>query len=239
MTAQTQTTAPVQSTVSVVDKSLLIKTMAVKLAVVAEAEALAVDSRTDLNALLADAKKAGLTFMLQSRDGKAKADACPNRKALKTALQARFTESRARDLTAFLVLYYESNTAVASLRNYDAVYHELGKAKLAKLAINIDKADNKTAKKPVVQHDTKAAPTTKAAKAVANKLVEKQGIEDAFAVFAAHPEFDMFTRWVSLTPAKRGDSFPAWVKTQKENSKLEAEKAAWLAQAEKFGFALK
>jgi len=177
--------------------------------------------------------------MIQSRDGKGAADKCPNRKALKTALLARFTETRARDLTGFLVLYYEAGAPVGSLRNYDSVYECIGKTALAKLNISPDKADNTANKKAgIVLPDTKAAPTTKAAKA-AKRLVEQQGIEVAFATFSEHPEFGMFTAWLALPPKKRGDDFIAWVKTQKDQKAIEKAKADWIEQGKALGFNLK
>jgi hypothetical protein len=217
----------------------IINRLAVSLANVAEAEALTVEGRNGLNALLTQAREAGLKFMLQSRDGKGAADKCPNRKALKTALLARFTETRARDLTGFLVLYYEAGAPVGSLRNYDAVYECIGKTALAGLNISPDKADNTANKKAgVVLPDTKAAPTTKAAKA-AKRLIEQQGIEVAFATFSEHPEFGMFTTWVALPPKKRGDDFVAWVKTQKDQKTIEKAKADWIEQGKALGFKLK
>ena len=213
--------------------------MAVSLANVAEAEALMVDSRDSLNALLIQARDAGLKFMTQSRDGKGAADKCPNRKALKTALLARFTETRARDLTGFLVLYYESGAPVGSLRNYDSVYECIGKTALARLNINPSKADNTANKKAgIALPDTKPAPITKAAKAT-KRLVEPQGIEVAFAVFSEHPEFGMFTAWLALPLKKRGDDFAAWVKTQKDQKAIEKAKADWIEQGKTLGFNLK
>jgi hypothetical protein len=177
--------------------------------------------------------------MVQSRDGKGVADKCPNRKALKTALLARFTETRARDLTGFLVMYYEAGAPVGSLRNYASVYECIGKTALARLNISPNKADN-TANEAtgIVSPDIKAAPTTKAAKA-AKRLIEQQGIETAFAVFSEHPEFGMFTTWLTLPAKKRGDDFVAWVKTQKDHKTIEKAKADWIEQGKALGFKLK
>jgi len=211
----------------------IINRMAVSLANVAEAEALTIDGRDSLNALLNQAREAGVRFMLQSRDGKGVADKCPNRKALKTALLARFTETRARDLTGFLVLYYEAGAPVGSLRNYDAVYECVGKTALAKLNISPSKADNTANKKAGI-----VLPDTKAAKA-AKRLIEQQGIEVAFATFSEHPEFGMFTAWLALPPKKRGDDFVAWVKTQKDQKTIEKAKADWIEQGKALGFNLK
>jgi hypothetical protein len=225
--------------IQITDTTTIISRVAVSLANVAEAESLMVDGRDSLNALLIQAREAGLKFKLQSRDGKGVADKCPNRKALKTALLARFTETRARDLTGFLVLYYEAGASVGSLRNYDAVYECIGKTALAGLNISPDKADNTANKKAgIVLPDTKAAPTTKAAKA-AKRLVEQQGIEVAFATFSEHPEFGMFTAWLALPPKKRGDDFVAWVKTQKDQKTIEKAKADWIEQGKALGFKLK
>jgi len=227
------------NTVQIENTASIINRLAVSLANVAEAEALMIDGRESLNALLTQAREAGLKFMLASRDGKGATDKCPNRKALKTALLARFTETRARDLTGFLVLYYEAGAPVGSLRNYDAVYECIGKTALAGLNINPDKADNTANKKAgIVLPDTKAAPTTKAAKA-AKRLVEQQGIEVAFATFSEHPEYVMFTTWVALPPKKRGDDFIAWVKTQKDQKAIEKAKADWIEQGKALGFNLK
>ena len=227
------------NTITIENVTSIINNMALALANIAEADAIADTSRDTLSAMMLDARQAGLKFMLQSRDGKGVADKCPNRKALKTALLARFTETRARDLTGFLVLYYEAGAPIGSLRNYDAVYESIGKTALAKLNISPNKAE-KTAneKAGVVQPDTKAAPTTKAAKA-AKRLVEQQGIEVAFATFSEHPEFGMFTAWLALPPKKRGDDFIAWAVTQKENREIEKAKAAWIAQGAQFGFKVK
>lgn len=227
------------NSITVENTTAIINRLAVALGNVAEADALADSSRDVLGKLMTDARNAGLRFMLQSRDGKGKADNCPNRKALKTALLARFTETRARDLTGFLVLYYEAGAPIGSLRNYDAVYSCIGKTALAKLNISPNKAE-KTAneKAGVVQPDTKAAPTTKAAKA-AKRLVEQQGIELAFANFMEHPEFGMFTAWLALPPKKRGDDFIQWVIDQKANREIEKAKAAWIAQGAQFGFKVK
>ena len=225
--------------ISIENTSSIINAMAVALANVAEADAIADTSRDVLDKLMLDARNAGLKFMIQSRDGKGAADKCPNRKALKTALLARFTETRARDLTGFLVLYYEAGAPIGSLRNYDSVYESIGKTTLAKLNISPSKAEKITNEKAgVVQPDTKAAPTTKAAKA-AKRLVEQQGIELAFAAFSEHPEFGMFTAWLALSPKKRGDDFVAWVVAQKENREAEKAKAAWIAQGAQFGFKVK
>jgi hypothetical protein len=225
--------------IQIENTSAIINRLAVSLGNVAEAEALMVEGRESLDALLTQAREAGLKFMLQSRDGKGAADKCPNRKALKTALLARFTDTRARDLTGFLVLYYEAGAPVGSLRNYDAVYECIGKTALAGLNISPDKADNTANKKAgIVLPDTKATPTTKAAKA-AKRLVEQQGIEVAFATFSEHPEFGMFTTWVALPPKKRGDDFVAWVKTQKDQKTIEKAKADWIEQGKALGFKLK
>lgn len=227
------------TSITIENATAIINSMAVALANIAEADAIAETSRDTLSAMMLEARNAGLKFMLQSRDGKGAADKCPNRKALKTALLARFTESRARDLTGFLVLYYEAGAPIGSLRNYDSVYESIGKTALAKLNISPNKAE-KTAneKAGVVQHDTKAAPTTKAAKA-AKRLVEQQGIELAFATFSEHPEFGMFTAWLALTPKKRGNDFVQWVIDQKANREVEKAKAAWIAQGAQFGFKVK
>lgn len=227
------------NSITIENASTIINKLAVALGNVAEADAIADSSRDVLGELMGEAHNAGLKFMLQSRDGKGKADNCPNRKALKTALLARFTETRARDLTGFLVLYYEAGAPIGSLRNYDAVYASIGKTALAKLNISPNKAE-KTAneKAGVVQPDTKAAPTTKAAKA-AKRLVEQQGIEVAFANLMEHPEFSMFTTWLNLPPKKRGDDFIQWVIDQKANREVEKAKAAWIAQGAQFGFKVK
>lgn len=228
------------NSITIENAAAIINKLAVALGNVAEADALADTSRDVLGKLMTDARQAGLKFMIQSRDGKGKADNCPNRKALKTALLARFTETRARDLTGFLVLYYEAGAPIGSLRNYDAVYACIGKTALAKLNISPNKAE-KTAndKAGIVQPDTKAAtPTTKAAKA-AKRLVEQQGIEIAFASFMEHPEFGMFTTWLALPPKKRGDDFIAWVVEQKSNREIEKAKAAWMEQGAQFGFKIK
>jgi hypothetical protein len=228
-----------QVQIEITDTATIINRLAVSLANVAEAEALMIDGRESLDALLTQARQVGLKFKIQSRDGKGAADKCPNRKALKTALLARFTESRARDLTGFLVLYYEAGAPVGSLRNYDAVYECIGKTALANLNISPDKADNTANKKAgIVLPDTKAAPTTRAAKA-AKRLVEQQGIEVAFATFSEHPEFGMFTAWLALPPKKRGDDFVAWVKTQKDQKTIEKAKADWIEQGKALGFKLK
>ena len=227
------------TSITIENATAIINNMAVALANIAEADAIAETSRDTLSAMMLEARNAGLKFMLQSRDGKGAADKCPNRKALKTALLARFTESRARDLTGFLVLYYEAGAPIGSLRNYDSVYESIGKTALAKLNISPNKAE-KTAneKAGVVQHDTKAAPTTKAAKA-AKRLVEQQGIELAFATFSEHPEFGMFTAWLALTPKKRGNDFVQWVIDQKANREVEKAKAAWIEKGAQFGFKVK
>jgi hypothetical protein len=226
-------------TISIENTVTIINKLAVSLANVAEAEVLIFEGRDSLNALLVQAREAGLKFKLQSRDGKGAADRCVNRKALKTALLARFTDTRARDLTGFLVLYYEAGAPVGSLRNYGAVYECIGKTALANLNISPDKVDNTANKNAgIVLPDTKAAPTTKAAKA-AKRLIEQQGIEVAYATLSEHPEFGMFTAWLGLPPKKRGDDFVAWVKTQKDQKAIEKAKADWIEQGKALGFNLK
>ena len=187
------------TTTTTTDNITMIGTLATFVADTANAEQTYASKREALVSAMTECRKAGVKFAISKRDGKAEADSCPNRKALKAALgKLGFGDGRSGQLTGMMVLYYESNTAPATFRDYDSVYNAIGKEALARLNITPKSSDepNGSTVRDAAEQTGKAQGSTSTSKVKNSRMPKLTPIWGLYEALMAHEDSNLFTAWL-------------------------------------------